>query len=54
MDTKNIVHKFYNETVNSNNKHYKNVSMKCMDLWDVMFEKQIDSTRKNQQQLMCR
>lgn len=44
----------YDETVNSNHKHFKEISMKCMDLWDIMFEKQIGATRKISQQLMDR
>jgi hypothetical protein len=44
----------YDETVNSNQNRCKVISMKCMDLWDIMFEKQIGSTRKISQQLMDR
>lgn len=44
----------YDETVNSNKSHYKEISNKCMDLWDIMFKKQIGSTRIISKQLMDR
>ncbi len=44
----------YDETVNSEKSNYNDIAMKCMDLWDIMFEKQIGSTRQISQQLMDR
>lgn len=42
----------YDETVNK--KAYKDVTMKCLDLWDIMFEKQIGSTREISLKLLDR
>ena len=40
----------YDETINKD----KQIADKCMDLWDIMFERQLGSVRKISQKLMER
>lgn len=44
----------YDETSNSSIDKNKKTAQRCLDLWDVMFEKQIGSVRKISQALMDR
>lgn len=53
-DMSKLIIGLYDETVNSSNRLYKDISIECMDLWDIMFEKQIGSVRKISKQLMER
>ena len=44
----------YDETSNSNITSHKKTAQKCMDLWDVMFERQIGSVRRISEEMMER
>ena len=44
----------YDECVNSKNPRDKAIADKCLELWDIMFEKQIGQTRQLSRELMER
>lgn len=44
----------YDETVNSNVKEHRQIADRCLDLWDIMFEKQLGSVREISRKLMER
>ena len=44
----------YDETANSRKAEYKQIADKCLDLWDIMFERQLGSTREISRKLMQR
>ena len=44
----------YDETSNSNITSQKKTAQKCMDLWDVMFERQIGAVRRISEAMMER
>lgn len=44
----------YDETVNSERKTDKKIAEKCLDLWDIMFEKQLGCVREISHKLMER
>lgn len=49
-----LVLALYDETVGCKSETYKKIAEKCLDLWDIMFEKQIGYTRALSLQLMDR
>lgn len=44
----------YDETANSNKVADKQIAAKCLDLWDIMFERQLGSVREVSRKLMER
>ena len=44
----------YDETANSEGKIHKQIAAKCLDLWDIMFEKQLGAVREISYKLMDR
>lgn len=44
----------YDETCGSSQPELKNIAKECLDLWDLMFEKQIGQVRKLSQEMMNR
>ena len=44
----------YDECTNAKNQRDKTIAEKCLDLWDIMFEKQIGQTRRLSRELMER
>ena len=44
----------YDECANAKNQRDKTIAEKCLDLWDIMFEKQIGQTRRLSRELMER
>lgn len=44
----------YDETANSNKVIDKQVAAKCLELWDIMFERQLGSVREISRKLMER
>jgi len=49
-----LIISLYDETANSENSEYKQISNECLKLWDLMFEKQVGSVRKISKELMER
>lgn len=49
-----LVMVLYDETVNSERKTDKKIAEKCLDLWDIMFEKQLGAVREISYKLMDR
>ena len=49
-----LIISLYDETANSNTISYKQIANKCLDLWDIMFERQIGSVRAISRKLMER
>ena len=49
-DISKLIISLYDETINTD----KQIADKCMDLWDIMFERQLGSVRKISQKLMER
>lgn len=44
----------YDETCSSSQPDLRNIAKECLDLWDLMFEKQIGPIRKLSQEMMDR
>ena len=49
-----LVMVLYDETVNSERKTDKKIAEKCLDLWDIMFEKQVVCVKEISYKLMER
>lgn len=49
-----LIISLYDETVNSGKMADKQIADKCMDLWDIMFERQLGVVRKISRELMER
>lgn len=49
-----LIIELYDESSNSNHKLVNGIAIKCLDLWDQMFEKQIGSMRKLSFEMMDR
>jgi hypothetical protein len=49
-----LIISLYDETANLARYEYKQLSNKCLELWDIMFEKQVGSVRKISRELMER
>lgn len=49
-----LIISLYDETSNSNAITSKQIATKCLELWDIMFERQIGSVRVLSQKLMER
>jgi len=49
-----LIISLYDETANSGKMADKQIADKCLDLWDIMFERQLGSVRKISRQLMER
>ena len=49
-----LIISLYDETANSSNMADKQIAYKCLDLWDIMFERQLGSVREVSRKLMER
>jgi len=49
-----LIMALYDETANSERKTEKQIAEKCLDLWDIMFEKQLGAVREISYKLMDR
>lgn len=49
-----LIMALYDETANSERKTEKQIAEKCLDLWDIMFEKQLGAVREISYRLMDR
>lgn len=49
-----LIISLYDETVNSGKMADKHIADKCLDLWDIMFERQLGSVREVSRKLMER
>ena len=49
-----VILALYDECTGTENADYKKYAEKCMDIWDVMLERQLEGTRKLSKQLMDR
>ena len=49
-----LIISLYDETANSEKRADKQISEKCLELWDIMFEKQLGSVRETSRKLMER
>ena len=49
-----LIISLYDETANSSKMIDKQISSKCLDLWDIMFERQLGSVREVSRKLMER
>ena len=49
-----LIISLYDETVNSSKTIDKQIADKCLNLWDIMFERQFGSVREISRQLMER
>lgn len=49
-----LIIKLYDETANSTSENEKMIALKCMDLWDIMFERQLGVVRDVSRKLMER
>lgn len=49
-----LIIRLYDETANSTNEKEKMIALKCMDLWDIMFERQLGVVRDISKKLMER
>lgn len=49
-----LIISLYDETTNSNIITYKEIASKCLELWDIMFERQLGSVREISRKLMER
>ena len=49
-----LIMALYDETANSEGKIHKQIAEKCLDLWDIMFEKQLGAVREISYKLMDR
>jgi len=49
-----LIISLFDECYNAKDPQYKEYSQKCLDLWDIMFEKQIGFTREISEQLLER
>lgn len=49
-----LIMALYDETANSEGRIYKPIAAKCLDLWDIMFEKQLGAVREISYKLMDR
>lgn len=49
-----LIISLYDETSNSNIGKDKKIADKCLELWDIMFEKQLGSVREISRKLMER
>ena len=53
-DISKLIIALYDETANSDKETERKISENCLELWDVMFEKQIGQVRDLSRQLMER
>lgn len=53
-DISKLIIALYDETANSDKETERKISEKCLELWDVMFEKQIGQVRDLSRELMER
>jgi len=49
-----LIFQLYDETANVKNVELKKLSFKCIDLWDIMFERQLGSVRSISKELLNR
>lgn len=49
-----LIMALYDETANSEGRIHKQIAAKCLDLWDIMFEKQLGAVREISYKLMDR
>ena len=49
-----LIISLYDETANSEKKADKQIAEKCLDLWDIMFERQLGTVREISRKLMER
>ena len=49
-----LIISLYDETANSEKRDDKQIAEKCLELWDIMFEKQLGSVREISRKLMER
>ena len=49
-----LIISLYDETANSEKRADKQIAEKCLELWDIMFEKQLGSVREISRKLMER
>lgn len=49
-----LIISLYDETANSTKETNKEIAGKCLELWDIMFERQLGSVREISRKLMER
>ena len=49
-----LIMSLYDETANSNKVTDKQIAARCLELWDIMFERQLGSVREVSRKLMER
>lgn len=49
-----LIISLYDETANSNKVTDKQIASKCLELWDIMFERQLGSVREVSRKIMER